>query len=52
MARKCPYVVECKSNGVFFEEIAAFNCEGPAKWYAGECGKTNPRNEYRVVKKR
>jgi hypothetical protein len=32
MARKLKYVVECKSTYLFFEEIAAFNCEGPAKW--------------------
>ena len=52
MARKLPYVVECKSFSAFFEEIAAFNCVEAADYYAIACRKTNPHFEYRVVKKR
>ena len=52
MSRKLPYVVECKSFAVFFEEIAAFNVDCVAEYYADECRKTNPHFEYRVVKKR
>ena len=45
-----PFKVECKSTYPFFETIAAFNCESPAKWYAAKCSATNPQFEYRVKK--
>lgn len=47
---KLPYKVECKSSYPFFELIAAFDCEQPALHYAANCQKTNPINEYRVLK--
>lgn len=52
MARKLPYVVECKSFSAFFEEIAAFNSDRAAENYASDCATCNPHFEYRVVKKR
>jgi hypothetical protein len=52
MARKLPYVVECKSTYPFFEEIAAFDCEHAAEGYTAECQRQTPQYEYRVVKKR
>lgn len=47
---KLPYRVECKSSYPFFEVIAAFDCEGPARGYARDCAATNPKFEYRVKK--
>lgn len=49
MASKLPYVLECKSTYPFFETIAAFDCEPPAKKYAAACAEANPQNTYRVV---
>ena len=51
MASKLPYVLECKSSYPFFETIAAFDCEPPAKKYAASCAEANPTNTYRVVKR-
>lgn len=48
MSAPLPFKVECKSTLAFFELIAAFNCKGPAIWYAKECAKTNPDFTYRV----
>lgn len=44
-----PYVVECKSTYVFFEVIAAFDCDRAAKVYADVCADTNKTNTYRAV---
>jgi hypothetical protein len=52
MSSKLPYVIECKSTLPFFEVIAGFNCEPPARRYAQACAKGGPQNEYRVVKNR
>ena len=52
MARKLPYVVECKSTYPFFEVIAAFDCEAACKHYAKDCAETNPQFEYRIVEKK
>jgi hypothetical protein len=49
---KLTYKVECKSTYVFFELIAAFNCESAAVGYAGECAESNPSFHYRVMKGR
>lgn len=43
-----PFVVECNSNGRFFEIIAAFNVDSIAKLYAVDCAKVNPKFVYRV----
>lgn len=52
MARKLPYVVECKSIYPFFEEIAAFDVDSVAHKYAADCAAENTQYAYRVVKKR
>ncbi len=44
-----PFTVECKSTYPFFERIAAFNCEPPARRYTKECA-AQPQNQYRVLK--
>ena len=45
-----PYKVECKSTYPFFEVIAGFNCEPPARRYAQACAEGGTENEYRVTK--
>ena len=51
MARgSLPYKVECKSTFVFFETIAAFDCEPAAVGYMHDCAASNPQNSYRVTK--
>jgi hypothetical protein len=44
-----PYSVYCKSTYLFFERIAAFDCEAAALGYARECAVASPAYEYRVV---
>lgn len=46
-----PYHVECKSTHPFFELIAAFDCEPPARAYAQACAENSQDNEYRVTKR-
>lgn len=46
------YFVECKSTYPFFERIAGFDCEPPARRYAEACAQGGPANEYRVVKRK
>lgn len=48
MAAALPFKVECRSTAAFFELIASFNCENPARWYAAQCAKDNPQFAYRV----
>lgn len=43
-----PYIVECNSNGRFYETIAAFNVLSVALDYGADCKKTNPNFIYRV----
>lgn len=47
-ADELPFKVLCKSTLPFFETIAGFDYEGPARWYAEECAKTNPHMRYRI----
>lgn len=47
--KELPYVVQCKGMAPYFENIAAFNVDSVAKWYADECRKVNRQFEYRVA---
>lgn len=44
------YKVYCQSAYIYFELIAAFDCEQAAIAYAKECASANARFQYRVLK--
>jgi hypothetical protein len=48
MNKVLTHAVEC-NRGVYFETIAAFDCEPAARWYAQACAEVHPEYAYRAV---